>query len=124
MSDLAELVEAADLNALLRAVDGLCEDRDWGRLVDLADMCEEALERGKQLWPIADHIDYRLALEAPGDYAGSVLGSRSVALRARPPHRGSSFVAYLARSCRPSRIGRCGGVCGPGVRRSFGEAWW
>jgi len=75
MSDLAELVEAADLNALLRAVDGLCEDRDWGRLVDLADMCEEALERGKQLWPIADHIDYRLALEAPGDYAGSVLGT-------------------------------------------------
>jgi hypothetical protein len=74
MSDLAELVEAADLNALLRAVDGLCEARDWGRLVDLADMCEEALERGKQLWPIADHIDYRLALEAPGDYAGSVLG--------------------------------------------------
>ena len=75
MSDLAELVEAADLNALLRAVDRLCEARDWGRLVDLADMCEEALERGKQLWPIADHIDYRLALEAPGDYAASVLGT-------------------------------------------------
>jgi hypothetical protein len=74
MSELEELVEAADLNALLRAVDGLCERRDWDGLVDLADMCEEALERGKQLWPIADHIDYRLALEAPGDYAGSVLG--------------------------------------------------
>ena len=75
MAQLEDLVEAADLNALLRAVDGLCERREWDRLVDLADMCEEALERGKQLWPIADHIDYRVALEAPGDYAGSVLGT-------------------------------------------------
>ncbi len=70
---LTELVEAADLNRLLRAVDGLCAARSWEALVDLADMCEEALERGKQLWPIAAHIDYRLALEAPGDYAASVL---------------------------------------------------
>lgn len=31
------------------------------------------MERGKQLWPIAEHIDYRLALEAPGPYAGGVL---------------------------------------------------
>lgn len=70
---LTELVEAADLNALLRAVDGLCAARSWEALVDLAEMCEQALERGKQLWPIAAHIDYRLALEAPGDYAASVL---------------------------------------------------
>lgn len=41
--------------------------------MDLAERCEDALERGKQLWPIAAHIDYRLALEAPGDYAASVL---------------------------------------------------
>ncbi|MGH2750954.1 MAG: hypothetical protein ACRDK3_08800 [Actinomycetota bacterium] len=75
MPELEELIEAADLNALLRAVDDLCAARDWDRLVDLAEMCEDALERGKQLWPIADHIDYRLALEAPGDYAAGVLGS-------------------------------------------------
>jgi hypothetical protein len=74
MPELEELVEAADLNALLGAVDNLAGRRAWDRLVDLAEMCEEALERGKQLWPIADHIDYRLALDAPGDYAGSVLG--------------------------------------------------
>lgn len=74
MPELKELVEAADLNALLRAVDTLAGERGWDRLVDLAEMCEEALERGKQLWPIADHIDYRLALDAPGEYAGSVLG--------------------------------------------------
>jgi hypothetical protein len=70
---LQSLVEAADMNGLLHAVDALCAERDWEGLVDLADRCEEALERGKQLWPIADHIDYRLALEAPGDYAASVL---------------------------------------------------
>jgi hypothetical protein len=74
MPELEELVEAADLNALLGAVDSMAGQRAWDRLVDLAEMCEEALERGKQLWPIADHIDYRLALDAPGDYAGSVLG--------------------------------------------------
>lgn len=65
------------MNGLLRAVDALCEARDWEGLIDLAERCEDALERGKQLWPIADHIDYRLALEAPGDYAASVLTGAS-----------------------------------------------
>ena len=74
---LRDLVELADLNALLRAVDGLCEGRSWDDLVKLADECEAALERGKQLWPIADHIDYRLALEAPGEYAAEVLSHKS-----------------------------------------------
>lgn len=61
------------MNALLRAVDALCERRDWDGLIDLAERCEDALDRGKQLWPIAAHIDYRLALEAPGPIAASVL---------------------------------------------------
>ncbi|MFN2593492.1 MAG: DUF6183 family protein [Actinomycetota bacterium] len=68
-----DLIEAADLNSLLRAVDALCEHRKWDDLIDLADACEDALDRGKQLWPIAAHIDYRLALEAPGDISASVL---------------------------------------------------
>ena len=72
---LTELVEAADLNALLRAVEGLVSAREWDGLVELADACEAALERGKQLWPIAAHIDYRLALDAPAGYAADVLGS-------------------------------------------------
>ena len=72
-SRLRDLIEAADLNALLRAVDGLCASRSWDELVELADECEEALDRGKQLWPIANHIDYRLALEAPAEYAAEVL---------------------------------------------------
>lgn len=72
---LAELIEAADLNALLRAVDGLVFSRDWDGLVELADACEDALERGKQLWPISAHVDYRLALDAPAGYAADVLES-------------------------------------------------
>ena len=70
-----DLVEAAQPNELLRRVDALCAARAWDDLVDLAWRCREAVERGKQLWPIAEHIEYRLALEAPASYAASVLSS-------------------------------------------------
>ncbi|HEX2196306.1 MAG TPA: hypothetical protein VHJ76_05205, partial [Actinomycetota bacterium] len=70
---LYDLIEAGDLNALLRAVDGMCSERAWDELLDLADACDDALDRGKQLWPISAHVDYRIALEAPGEYAASVL---------------------------------------------------
>lgn len=68
-----ELIEAADLNGLLRVIDAFCQSRSWDDLLELANLCEEALERGKQLWPIAAHADYRLALEAPGEIAAEVL---------------------------------------------------
>lgn len=71
--DLDDLVEAAEPNPLLRRVDALCDSRAWDDLVELARRCREAYERGKQLWPIAEHIDYRLALESPARYATSVL---------------------------------------------------
>ena len=109
---LHELVEAADLNALLRAIDGMVADRDWDGLVELADACEAALERGKQLWPIAAHVDYRLALEAPADYAADALDSDAGRFALGPltevaasthgwaelvPHIGSSqAAAYIA----------------------------
>lgn len=73
VSSLEELLESAQPNPLLRRVDGLCDLRAWDELVDLAVRCREAYERGKQLWPIAEHIDYRLALEAPPRYAAAVL---------------------------------------------------
>src|SRR2546421_11820164 len=71
--DLDDLVEAAETNPLLRRVDALCDARAWDDLVELARRCREAYERGKQLWPIAEHIDYRLALEASPRYAAGVL---------------------------------------------------
>lgn len=72
-SDLQQLVDAADDAALLRAVDGLVASRQWDALADLARRCRDAVELGKQLWGVATHIDYRLALEGPPEHAGSVL---------------------------------------------------
>jgi len=73
--DVRELIEAADMNTLLRVVDGYCASNRWDDLVDVADLCEAAVERGKQLWPIAAHIDYRLALEGPAELAAEAVES-------------------------------------------------
>jgi hypothetical protein len=80
----------------------MCEARAWDELVDLKARCEHALERGKQLWPIAAHVDYRLALEAPGDYAGPALESRAVRFAPGPltevtasTHRWSELAPHL-----------------------------
>jgi len=62
-----------DPDVLLRAVDGLCSSRDWATLIQLQLLCRDALTRGKQLWSVDHHIDYRLALEAPAEWAGPVV---------------------------------------------------
>jgi hypothetical protein len=68
-----ELVELGDLDELVRQVDRLADAGDWDGLVDLRDRCRRAMERGRQLWPAASLADYRLALDAPGRWAGRVL---------------------------------------------------
>ncbi|MFN2525804.1 MAG: DUF6183 family protein [Actinomycetota bacterium] len=75
--EVTELIEAGDLNALLGAVDALCSRREWDELVEVRRRCLDAIERGKQLWPIAMHVEYRLALEAPGPWAGRVLDQQT-----------------------------------------------
>ena len=70
---LAELVELGDPAALLRAVDGLCASRDWAGLVDLRQRLEEAVERGRPLWPVTTYVEYRMALDGPAPEAASVL---------------------------------------------------
>ena len=73
---LAELVELGDPAALLRAVDGLCASRDWAGLVGLRHRLEEAVERGRPLWPVTTYVEYRMALDGPAleaaleDFAG------------------------------------------------------
>jgi hypothetical protein len=69
----AELIELGDLDELVRQVDRLVDSKDWEGLVDLRDRCRKALERGRQLWPAASLAEYRLALDAPGKWAASVL---------------------------------------------------
>jgi len=68
-----ELVEAGQLDPLLREVDALSERRDFKGLTMLSQMCRVAVERGKQLWPIAEHITFRLILEGPPEIAGPLV---------------------------------------------------
>jgi hypothetical protein len=70
---LAELVELGDPAGLLHAVDGLCATGDWAGMVALRGGLGEAVERGKPLWPVITYVEYRMALEAPGPEAASVL---------------------------------------------------
>lgn len=67
------LVERGDLDELTGLVNRLCAAGDWDGLAELRDRCRAALGRGKQLWPVAAHAEYRLALEAPGRWAAKVL---------------------------------------------------
>jgi hypothetical protein len=74
VTDLASAVAAGDLDALIRLVDGLCSSREWATVVELRDRCRHALEqRGLQLWPAAEYAEYRLALDAPADFAAAVV---------------------------------------------------
>lgn len=68
-----DAIESSDTDDLLRVADGYCEARSWDDLVELRHRCREAVGRGKQLWGVEEHIRYRLALEAPGEYAGPVV---------------------------------------------------
>jgi hypothetical protein len=68
-----EAIEASDTDDLIRVIDGYCTGTDWDALVELRARCREALTRGRQLWGIEEHIRYRLALEAPGEWAGPVV---------------------------------------------------
>ncbi|MDP8978613.1 MAG: hypothetical protein M3N17_08605, partial [Actinomycetota bacterium] len=73
MHDLQHLVDRGDTGALLLAVDALAGERRWDDMADLARRCRDAIELGKQLWAIAMHIDYRLALEGPPRLAARVV---------------------------------------------------
>ncbi|MGH8912147.1 MAG: hypothetical protein ACRDVD_06515 [Acidimicrobiia bacterium] len=63
-------IESSDTDELVRIVDGHCASRSWEALLDLRARCDEAVTRGKQLWGVSEYIRYRLALDAPGEWAG------------------------------------------------------
>ncbi len=74
MSDaVGDAIDANDLDELIRVADTLCDAHDWETLVSLRDRARRALERGRQLWPAASYAEYRLALDAPAEYAALVL---------------------------------------------------
>ncbi len=72
-AEFDRLVERADLDELVRAVDVLGERRDWEGLLDLRRRCRFALGTGRQLWPVGALIEYRVALRAPAAWAAQVL---------------------------------------------------
>ena len=75
MTDQAtsDAIEATDYPVLQRIIDGHCAAREWEALFELRSLCRHAVERGKQLWAVEEHIRYRLALEAPGAIAATVV---------------------------------------------------
>jgi hypothetical protein len=73
VAELRALIEASDLDGLVRHVDVLVARRDWSGLVTMRDLCEEATERGKQVWGAARFAEYRLALDAPAEFALPVI---------------------------------------------------
>ncbi len=62
-----------ELDALLRELERTLSARDWDGVLRLRARARAAFERGRQHWPAAAHAEYRLALEAPGEYAGQVV---------------------------------------------------
>ncbi len=70
---LADLVEASDFDGLIRFVDGVCAAREWDGLAEVRDRCLQAEARGRQLFGVAQFVDYRQALEAPPELAAQVV---------------------------------------------------
>jgi hypothetical protein len=91
---VATAVERGDVDELVRLVDALCTNREWDRLVELRDRCEQAVERGRQLWPVPAHPQLPLPHGA---------------VRPRPPARGGSVDTPVGRprAARPAGTGGC-----------------
>ena len=68
-----EAIESTDTDELLRIIDGLVSAKSWDELVELRARCREAVQRGKQVWGVEEHIRYRLALGGPPSLAGAVV---------------------------------------------------
>ncbi|MEY2461245.1 MAG: hypothetical protein QOG30_3075, partial [Acidimicrobiaceae bacterium] len=81
---LDQLIEFGDLTELFREIDRLVAQRNWRGLLTLRDRARAAHERGKQLWPAAAHAEYRLALEAPAEFAGAVIAEGAGRFAAGP----------------------------------------
>ena len=72
---IRSLIEASDLNGLVRFIDALVDSREWDGLVAVRDGCTEAVERGKEVWGAAQFAEYRMALDAPAELAATVVVS-------------------------------------------------
>ncbi len=69
----SQVVERGDLDELTMLVNGLVAEGRWEELAALRERCRVAVERGKQLWPVASHVEYRLCLQGPAEWAALML---------------------------------------------------
>ena len=68
-----QLIERSDLDGLVAAIGRMVAAGDWDGIDDLMVRCDEAVERGKQVWGAREYAQYRMALDAPADRAATVL---------------------------------------------------
>lgn len=71
--EIRHLVDMADLDGLIRAVDASCASHAWTDVLRTRDLCRTATRTGRQVWPIATLCEYRLALWAPAEWASRVV---------------------------------------------------
>ena len=62
-ADVDDLAARGDVEGLLVVLERCCDDEDWVALRRLRDRCRDAVVSGRQLWPVAAHAEYRIALE-------------------------------------------------------------
>ncbi len=70
---VGEAIDGNDLAELLRLADAFVSTHEWDALLSLRDRARLAIERGRQMWPAANYAEYRLALDAPAEYAAQML---------------------------------------------------
>jgi hypothetical protein len=70
---VGDAIALNDLDELLRLAHAFADHGDWDDLVSLAARARRAFDTGRQLWPASNLAEYRLALDAPADYAALVL---------------------------------------------------
>ena len=68
-----DAVDLADTDSRVRSIDGFCASRSWDDMLTLRLHCQAAVERGKQLWAVDEHVRYRLALEGPAELAAAAV---------------------------------------------------
>jgi hypothetical protein len=72
-TDLDALIHRGDLDGLVRMIDDRCNAHDWAGVLRVRDRSRQAVETGRQLWPVATLAEYRLALHADTEYVAAVL---------------------------------------------------
>ena len=100
---LDDLIRRADLDELVRHVDATCSARDWEHVLRIRNQARQAVNTGRQLWPIATLANFRLALWAPAELAVQALDDTARTFMPGPVseimaqyHRWDDLVDFLA----------------------------